>query len=63
MVEQWPFKPLVKGSSPFSLTDNSSDTRKGVFDSSVGAPSGDAFEPPRSQYTRKGVLININVYR
>lgn len=22
MVEQWPFKPLVKGSSPFALTFN-----------------------------------------
>jgi hypothetical protein len=24
MVEQWPFKPLVKGSSPFALTEQSS---------------------------------------
>ena len=41
MVEQWPFKPLVKGSSPFALTqvllsgglfDFKSPAKNGVFE-------------------------------
>jgi hypothetical protein len=41
MVEQWPFKPLVKGSSPFALIFSLKELVKGTL-------SGVLFEPSRS---------------
>jgi hypothetical protein len=58
MVEQWPFKPLVKGSSPFALTFSLKELVKGTL-------KGGIFEPLRAHFyfkplvkgTLKGVIF------
>jgi hypothetical protein len=48
MVEQWPFKPLVKGSSPFALTFYLKPLVKGTL-------WGVIFEPLRAHFLFKAL--------